>query len=202
MSNVLLGGAITLVVTLLVQIFVVPWVTRRNRRLDEWENDVLRLGGLLAQQIAIAQREVSQRLQSLKDFRFSDPNWSPVDGAFQYSDQSLLGALMDAVDEYEQRVVTEAYWLCRRVASRGTEGASVLREAVDDVIATFPHRLHYRDAPDSDDPAAVESELTLLQGEVDRFSREWEMNRQAVFRLREEVNQLADQISAPTRLGW
>jgi len=45
--QLLLGGLITLAVTAVVQIFVIPWVQHRNRRRERWENDILELHSLL-----------------------------------------------------------------------------------------------------------------------------------------------------------
>lgn len=42
-QSVLLGGLITLAVTAVVQIFVIPWVQRRTRGLERWEKDVIEL---------------------------------------------------------------------------------------------------------------------------------------------------------------
>src|SRR5438128_1545755 len=41
--SVLLGGLITLAVTALVQILIIPWVQTRTRRRDRWEKDVIEL---------------------------------------------------------------------------------------------------------------------------------------------------------------
>jgi len=45
--NVLIGGLITLVVTLLVQVFVIPRVQRRTRKRERWENEVGELVNLI-----------------------------------------------------------------------------------------------------------------------------------------------------------
>jgi hypothetical protein len=45
--NLLLGGLITLAVTAVVQILIIPWVQRRNRRIERWEKDVIELVNLL-----------------------------------------------------------------------------------------------------------------------------------------------------------
>jgi hypothetical protein len=43
MGSVLLGGVITLIVTALVQIFLIPWVQRRTRAIERWEKDIDKL---------------------------------------------------------------------------------------------------------------------------------------------------------------
>ena len=45
--SVLLGGLITLAVTALVQIVIIPWVQVRTRRRDRWEKDVIELDVLI-----------------------------------------------------------------------------------------------------------------------------------------------------------
>src|SRR3954470_1624710 len=45
--QVLLGGLVTLAVTAVVQILIIPWVQRRNRRRERWERDVIELETLL-----------------------------------------------------------------------------------------------------------------------------------------------------------
>ncbi|GAA2611415.1 hypothetical protein GCM10010399_47830 [Dactylosporangium fulvum] len=51
---VLLGGLITLVGTFLVQLYVVPRVQARTRRLERWEKDVIELVALIEEQLPLA----------------------------------------------------------------------------------------------------------------------------------------------------
>src|SRR5690242_15085616 len=61
MANVLIGGMITLIVTALVQIFVIPWVQRRTRALERWEKDVVELMSLVNEQM----NDALSKLQSI-----------------------------------------------------------------------------------------------------------------------------------------
>jgi hypothetical protein len=45
------GGVITLIVTSLVQVFVIPNMQAKNRRIERWENDVGELRALLEEQL-------------------------------------------------------------------------------------------------------------------------------------------------------
>jgi K+ transporter len=51
--QLLLGGLITLAVTAIVQILVIPWVQVRNRRRERWERDVIELHTLLEQEMSV-----------------------------------------------------------------------------------------------------------------------------------------------------
>src|SRR4051794_773579 len=55
--NVILGAAIALAGTFVVQVWLIPWVGRRSRALEGWELDVLELGSLLSREIAIARQD-------------------------------------------------------------------------------------------------------------------------------------------------
>lgn len=57
--NVLLGGLVTLAVTCVVQIFVIPWVQHRGRRRERWEKNVTELLVLLEEQLPSTIRELS-----------------------------------------------------------------------------------------------------------------------------------------------
>ncbi|MEV0898366.1 hypothetical protein [Actinoplanes sp. NPDC049802] len=58
--NVLLGGLITLAVTALVQILIIPWVQRRTRRLERWEKDMVELATLLHEELPQAVSDAYQ----------------------------------------------------------------------------------------------------------------------------------------------
>ena len=49
--NLLLGGLITLAVTALVQILIIPSVQQRNRRMERWEDDLNELNNILREEI-------------------------------------------------------------------------------------------------------------------------------------------------------
>lgn len=52
--QLILGAALTLLATLIVQWFVVPWVEARKRREERWERYVLELGELVSFQLPMA----------------------------------------------------------------------------------------------------------------------------------------------------
>lgn len=194
MGTLLLGGAIALVGTLFVQILVVPWINRRNRRLDKWEEDVLALGSLLAREIGASRREITRSWEAWRAFRFKDPNWSPEDenGQFWYEEQSPRTRVGEAVHDYAERVSTEVTWLCRRVASRGNFSDRDLLQRLRAVSETLPPPPRSREG---------EANLAELQREVEAWGSGWEKNQTALNRLVDAVNPLADQIVAPAAVG-
>lgn len=56
--DALIGGLVTLVVTFLVQVFVIPSVQARTRNRERWENDVIELRTLIHEELPQAHREL------------------------------------------------------------------------------------------------------------------------------------------------
>ena len=55
--ELVIGGAIALIGSVIVQAFVIPRVNRRTRAIDRWEQDVLLLGSLVSDQLSVAGAE-------------------------------------------------------------------------------------------------------------------------------------------------
>ena len=55
--ELVLGGLIALIGSVIVQAFVIPRVNSRNRTLDRWEQDVLVLGELASSELPAAREE-------------------------------------------------------------------------------------------------------------------------------------------------
>jgi hypothetical protein len=72
--SLLFGGLITLVVTALVQIIIIPLVQRRNRRLERWEKDMVELDELLHSELPAAALRVEAKTNPDRFFerRFQD----------------------------------------------------------------------------------------------------------------------------------
>jgi hypothetical protein len=51
MESRVLGGLIALAVTAVIQSLIIPWVQRRNRRRERWEEDVIEISALIGEQI-------------------------------------------------------------------------------------------------------------------------------------------------------
>lgn len=67
--SLLLGGLITLAVTAVVQILIIPWVQRRNRIRERWEKDVIELLTLLDEELGEPVSRVRYEIQRLSDAR-------------------------------------------------------------------------------------------------------------------------------------
>jgi hypothetical protein len=65
--NLLLGALSTLAVTASVQIFVIPWVQRRNRHRERWEKDVISLETLLRDELPQALTKLEWASQGLRE---------------------------------------------------------------------------------------------------------------------------------------
>ena len=52
--ELVIGGAIALIGSVIVQAFVIPRVSRRTRAIDRWEQDVLLLGDLVSDELSAA----------------------------------------------------------------------------------------------------------------------------------------------------
>ncbi|MFC0100219.1 hypothetical protein ACFFKH_22185 [Micromonospora marina] len=74
--NLLLGGLITLVVTALVQIFVIPRVQRYNRRVERWEKEITELANLLEEDLPRALKTLSYAVISLDVNRTLKKEWT------------------------------------------------------------------------------------------------------------------------------
>ena len=65
--SLLLGGLITLAVTAVVQILIIPWVQRRNRIRERWERDVIELLTLLDEELGEPVSRLRYEVQRLSD---------------------------------------------------------------------------------------------------------------------------------------
>ena len=74
--GLLLGGLITLAVTAVVQILIIPWVQRRNRIRERWEKDVIELLTLFEEELGEPVSRVRYEIQRLSDARDRAPRRS------------------------------------------------------------------------------------------------------------------------------
>ncbi|MEU4237917.1 hypothetical protein [Actinoplanes sp. NPDC026619] len=72
--NLLLGGLITLAVTALVQIMIIPWVQQRNRRMERWEDDLNELTNILREEIPPAYFKATVAVSQFYTLRREDPS--------------------------------------------------------------------------------------------------------------------------------
>jgi hypothetical protein len=71
--NLLLGGLITLAVTALVQVIVIPRVQQRNRRIERWEDDLIELANIINEEMPPAYWRASGAVVRFYDARCVDP---------------------------------------------------------------------------------------------------------------------------------
>lgn len=86
MSNLIVGGLITLAGSAVVQVVVVPWVTTRRRHRERWEDSVIELLSVLEVELPIALRQLrrpaiglQQVNQRLADTDTWDAHRPPLD---------------------------------------------------------------------------------------------------------------------------
>lgn len=83
MWNVLIGGMITLLVTAIVQVFVIPWVQHRTRERERWEKDVIHL-------MALVNEELTEKLVPLQRAMLSVINAQNAVEVSGVQDQELV----------------------------------------------------------------------------------------------------------------
>jgi hypothetical protein len=175
----LVTAALTLLLTLWVQLYVVPRVETRKRRDDRWERDVLALGELLTFDQPGAANALGEELdwKVLLDSPPEDVSrqWLQ-DAGLRHQEQ-----LRVAVDEY-RRVAARVDWLIDRV-----EAIDKWAERMRPFVVTA---LRYRVAQQDLGYAyiLVNGESSLAEDEVSAYR---EKERQAVRALVKTLNALA-----------
>ena len=69
MSNLILGGLITLAGSAVVQVVIVPWVTTRRRHRERWEETVIELSALIEVDIAAAAKHLTRSSKLVREVR-------------------------------------------------------------------------------------------------------------------------------------
>jgi hypothetical protein len=175
----LVGAALTLIVQMVIQLYVVPGVETRKRREDRWERDVRELGGLLAMKL---------------------PDLAEEAHAAQWVYRQLR---QEKSDEYDPRLVDRQ----ARDAQQATWAyGSLIRAQIDWLIdrvlsvkPTAPEIVRFRKAERNYQVQAI---LVRVQpGDDnrtnDQFDEAWEKERAARKALIEQVKLLADMRHPP-----
>jgi hypothetical protein len=179
------GAAIALVVQLLVQLWVVPWVETRKRREDRWERNVLDLGELLTTQV---KRHADEAYSRQSMFRFLDRDLAGVSGVNQdrvarERDDAGTEAYR-ATEAFHDLVNTRVEWLVGRIKS--------FPDPKPQIIIDFENaaRRYWLDAV-----------AGFVPGHDDRsdtaFDTEQEKERQSRRALLKQVQLLADLLHPP-----
>jgi hypothetical protein len=72
--QVLLGGLITLAITAVVQIVIIPWVQRRSRARERWEKDVLEMESLLQDELPSVLRAMGEAGGNFRNELWGEPD--------------------------------------------------------------------------------------------------------------------------------
>lgn len=125
----LIGAALTLIVQVVIQLYVVPRVQTRKRREDRWERNVLDLGELLTTLVRQHADEAYHR-QSL--YRFLQQQLEGVSGI---DEAKLAEARQDegskayqATEAFHDLVNTRVEWLVDRIKSFSDPKPQIIRD--------------------------------------------------------------------------
>ena len=102
MQNVLIGGLITLAVTAMVQILIIPWVQRRTRRLERWEDDVIELAALFEEQMPMLTVRFSRPLWDWQLYRLDAVDTSRPEDVREAAAQRLPSLKDEATRAYQE----------------------------------------------------------------------------------------------------
>lgn len=113
MVNLVLGGFLTLVATLIVQIVVIPRVQARTRRRERWEADAIELFDLIELQMPLSLRLFQNALfKNLRHEHFYDLTQQSV-----FETQQEIDALVREATNAMAHDVSQAATLSQRVAA-------------------------------------------------------------------------------------
>ena len=107
--DVLAGGLVTLVVTFLVQVFVIPRVQASTRNRERWENDVVELRTLVSEEIPQAEGEL---LSGAEEIIFLEAQVG-VDGFDQRKLEALIHEDRDRLEAARERCFDLVHRLSR-----------------------------------------------------------------------------------------
>ncbi len=126
--ELVIGGAIALIGSVIVQAFVIPRVNRRTRAIDRWEQDVLLLGSLVSDQLSVASAEAFHAWTSWRVLR-DRPADTFLAGEqikeIETEDRKRAESFREAWREYERLANVRSDWLAKRIASRDRRHASL-----------------------------------------------------------------------------
>ncbi len=187
MRNVLVGGLLTLAVTLLVQWFVVPRVEARKRREERWETDVRALGELLTVEMPAALTALQAALWWRGEIQ-AVRVWSM--GERELYERRASNELRDAHDRLKL-ADHRLSWLVARVRAfdATAEGLSVLSGSL----------INYRIAASELDGYVYARERELPAQEA--IAQEARKAREAVKRMQDATEALM-QAERPPRRSW
>jgi hypothetical protein len=188
--ELVIGGAIVLIGSAIVQAFVIPRVSRRTRAIDRWEQDVLLLGSLVSDQLSVAGAKAFRAWTSWRVLRDR-----PADTFFareqikemQTEDRERAESFREAWREYAQLANVRSDWLAKRIASRDRRQVSYV--AVEHSVAVIG-RL----------PAALVTDDWTAH-DVDEIDQWWKDEAEERTRLQERVTELAESIGVPRPVG-
>ncbi len=111
----LVGAASTFVVQLLIQVYVVPLVETRKRRLERWEKDVLDLGELMSGVISDSARRARDEQTSFRLAQDFVANASLGKAMAGDDAKKRLTAAHQATRAFNDQVRSRAEWMMDRI---------------------------------------------------------------------------------------
>jgi len=149
----LAGAASAFVVQILIQVYVVPLVETRKRRLERWEKDVLDLGELLSDRVSDAARQAmsQQFFARSADKMVGSPDFDPA--FVEQERRKYLIAARETTSSLGDQVNSRAEWLMERVSMYRSSD-----RVVKFTLTSMRYRLHviklspdeWRELPDED----------------------------------------------------
>jgi hypothetical protein len=188
--ELVIGGAIALIGSVIVQAFVIPRANRRTRAIDRWEQDVLLLGSLVSDQLSLASAQAFRAWTSWRVLRDRPPDTFLAGEQvkeMETEDRRRAESFREAWREYERLANVRSDWLAKRIASRDRRHASYV--AVEHSVAVLG-RL----------PAALVTDDWTAH-DVDEIDQWWRDEAEERMRLQERVTELAESIGAPSPVG-
>jgi hypothetical protein len=191
--ELVIGAAIALIGSVIVQAFVIPRVNCRTRAIDRWEQDVLLLGSLVSDQLSAASAHAFHAWTSwcvLRDRPADTFLAGEQIKEIEAEDRTRAKSFREAWREYERLVNVRSAWLAKRIASRDRRYVPYM--AVEHSVAVLG-RL----------PAVLVTDDWTAY-DVDEIDQWWRDEAEERTRLQERVTELAESIAAPSPVsrGW
>jgi hypothetical protein len=191
--ELVIGAAIALIGSVIVQALVIPRVNCRTRAIDRWEQDVLLLGSLVSDQLSAASADAFHAWTSwcvLRDRPADTFLAGEQIKEIEAEDRRRAESFREAWREYERLVNVRSAWLAKRIASRDRRYVPYM--AVEHSVAVLG-RL----------PAVLVTDDWTAY-DVDEIDQWWRDEAEERTRLQERVTELAESIAAPSPVsrGW
>lgn len=185
--NVILGVVIATAGTIIVQVWVIPPVTRRSRQLDRWEDDVREIGSVISIQLSVARQDAYAAWSSWRSWRRVglQRDIDPNDPTFADEDRVRSDAYRRAAQEYA-RVVTRLDLLASRIAARDSDHMPYLLLEFDVASLTLP-------------PSVL---FEWSEAGMKKMDEDWKQEAEYRKQLLKRIEVLSAEIAPPSPITW